>query len=207
MPRLTRAFFDRPTVTVARELLGQRLVHIVNGRRLAGLISETEAYVGETDLASHARVGRTARTTPMYGQPGRSYVYFTYGMHWMLNIVTERDGFPAAVLIRAIQPDEGLDEMRANRGGKPDKILADGPGKLCQALAITAAHNDLDLCVNGAELFVEAAPAVEDVVVGPRVGVDYAAEPWRSIEWNFTWPAAKARAVRPARPRRRIEGD
>ncbi len=207
MTRLRRGFFNRPTVTVARELLGQRLVHVVNGRRLSGLISETEAYVGETDLASHARVGRTARTTPMYGQPGRSYVYFTYGMHWMLNIVTERDGFPAAVLIRAIQPDEGLDEMRARRGGKPDKILADGPGKLCQALAITAAHNDLDLCVRGAELFVEAAPAVDDVVVGPRVGVDYAAEPWRSIEWNFTWPGAQARAIRPARPRRRIEGD
>jgi DNA-3-methyladenine glycosylase len=207
MSRLARSFFDRPTVSVARDLLGQRLVHVVNGRRLAGLIAETEAYVGETDLACHARAGRTPRTAQMYGPAGHAYVYFNYGMHWMLNVVCERDGFPAAVLIRSIVPIEGLAEMRANRGGKPDKILADGPGKLCQALAITSAQHGADLCARDAALYVEAAPAVDDVVRRPRIGIDSVPEPWRSIDWNFTWPASTRRAIRPAGARPRIEGD
>ncbi len=202
MPRLTRAFFDRPTVTVARELLGQRLVHVVDGRRLAGLISETEAYVGETDLACHARAGRTARTERLFGPPGRAYVYLNYGLHWMMNVVCERDGFPAAVLIRAIVPTEGLARIRANRCGKPDKILADGPGKLSQALAITGAANGLDLCARGAALFIEAAPPAGVVVTRPRIGIDFAPEPWRSIDWNFIWPAAPRRtAQQPPGPR------
>ncbi len=195
MPRLPRAFFDRPTVTVARELLGQRLVHVVGGRRLAGLITETEAYVGETDLACHARVGRTTRTERLYGPPGHAYVYLNYGIHWMMNVVCERDGFPAAVLIRAVLPIEGLDQIRANRGGKPDKILADGPGKLCQALAITSAQHGRDLCARDAGLFFEAAPTAEPVLTRARIGIDSAPEPWRSIDWNFTWPAAATRAA------------
>src|SRR5688572_13882499 len=105
---LPAAFYARPTLTVARELLGARLVRILDGVRLEGLISETEAYVGETDLGCHAKAGRTRRTQVMYGPPGRAYVYFTYGHHWMLNAVTEAEGFPAAVLIRAIQPLQGV---------------------------------------------------------------------------------------------------
>lgn len=202
MPRLPRSFFDRPTVSVARDLLGQRLVHVVNGRRLAGLIAETEAYVGEADLACHARVGRTARTERLFGPPGHAYVYLNYGLHWMMNVVCERDGFAAAVLIRAIVPIEGLAQIRANRGGKPDKILADGPGKLCQALAITGADHGLDLCTRGAALFFESAPPVEVIATRPRVGIDFAPEPWRSIDWNFIWPAAATRAATtPASPR------
>ena len=195
MPRLQRDFFDRSTVDVARDLLGQRLVHAVNGRRLAGLITETEAYVGEADLACHARVGRTARTSRLCGPPGHAYVYLNSGIHWMFNVVCERDGFAAAVLIRAILPTEGLDRIRANRGGKPDKILADGPGKLCQALAITGADHGRDLCARTAPVFFEAAPPADVVATAPRIGIDFAPEPWRSIDWNFTWPTARARAA------------
>src|SRR6266852_3708761 len=108
MLRLARRFFARPTLQVARELLGQRLVRMSNGVRLAGRITETEAYIGQTDLACHARFGLTPRSQVMFGPPGRAYVYFTYGMHWMLNIVTEAEGSPAAVLIRGIRADDGL---------------------------------------------------------------------------------------------------
>ena len=97
---LPPTFYNRPTLTVARELLGARLVRILDGVKLVGLITETEAYFGEDDLASHAKAGRTIRTAPMFGPPGYAYVYFTYGNHWMLNAVTEKEGFPAAVLIR-----------------------------------------------------------------------------------------------------------
>src|SRR5713226_8191944 len=131
MPRLARRFFARPTLQVARELLGQRLVHIAGGVRLAGRITETEAYIGQSDLACHARFGLTPRSQVMFGPPGHAYVYFTYGMHWMLNIVTEPEGFPAAVLIRAIQPVAGMEIMQARRGRRvPPGQLADGPGKL-----------------------------------------------------------------------------
>jgi DNA-3-methyladenine glycosylase len=107
---LTHEFYNRPTLTVARELLGARLVRLLDGVRLAGVITETEAYVGEADLGCHAKAGRTPRTTVMYGPPGRAYVYFTYGMHWLLNAVTEAEGFPAAVLIRADQADKSDDD-------------------------------------------------------------------------------------------------
>ena len=147
MPRLPRRFFAGPTLRVARELLGQRLVHLSGGLRLDGMIIETEAYIDQTDLACHARFGRTPRSGVMYGPPGRAYVYFTYGMHWMLNIVTEAEGFPAAVLIRAIRPEAGLAVMQARRGADvPPARLTDGPGKLAQALGIDGALNGHDLC-------------------------------------------------------------
>src|SRR5512139_1774349 len=109
--RLTRSFYAHPTRQLAQALLGCRLVRRWPGQRLSGIIVETEAYIGETDLACHARAGRTLRTEVMYGQPGRAYVYFTYGMHWMLNVVSEAEHFPAAVLIRALEPQEGMDLM------------------------------------------------------------------------------------------------
>ena len=112
---LPREFYNRPTLTVARELIGARLVRILDGQKLVGLITEAEAYIGEGDLACHAKAGRTPRTQVMYGPPGHAYVYFTYGNHWMLNVVTERENFPAAVLIRAIQPIEGVETMSARR--------------------------------------------------------------------------------------------
>jgi DNA-3-methyladenine glycosylase len=114
---LPRKFYNRSTLTVARELIGARLVRILDGVKLVGLITETEGYIGEEDLACHARAGWTPRTLPMYGPPGHAYVYFTYGNHWMLNAVTEREGFPAAVLIRAIWPHRGRGRhVRATQG-------------------------------------------------------------------------------------------
>ena len=185
MPRLDRDFFARDTLVVARKLLGQRLVHRVDGERLSGRIVETEAYVGEADEASHASCGPTARNAAMYGPPGHAYVYLIYGIHHCLNTVTVREGFPAAVLIRALEPLEGLDRMRALRGGRPDRELTDGPGKLCQALEIDLDLNGADLCVSDADLFLEAGERVDDDAIraGPRIGVrgDETAltAPWR----------------------------
>lgn len=180
---LSRDFYNRPTLTVARELIGARLVRILDGVKLVGLITETEAYIGEDDLACHARAGRTPRTAVMYGPPGHAYVYFTYGNHWMLNAVTEREGFPAAVLIRAIQPVEGMEVMSARRSGR-DTF---GPGKLTQAMGITKSENGVDLTEAGAGLWIEAGIPVPDesVTIGPRVGLNTVPEPWFSKPWRF----------------------
>ncbi len=185
--RLPRWFFARHTVEVARQLLGMRLVRIWHGQRLSGVIVETEAYRGEEDLGCHARAGLTARTRVMYGQPGHAYVYFTYGMHWMLNFVTEEDGFPAAVLLRAIMPLEGIETIAARRKGKPERLWTNGPAKVCQALAIDGSCNGLDLCLPQAELFLEWGKPIPDgrVTIGPRVGLNNVPEPWKSIPWRF----------------------
>src|SRR5512145_3348063 len=184
---LPREFFARPTLQVTRELLGTRLVRLEGGRRLDGIIVETEAYIHETDLASHARVGRTARTEMMYGPPGRVYVYFTYGMHWCLNFVTEEEGVPAAVLIRAIVPVNGLDIIAARRPGRPRCEWCNGPGKLCQALGIDKRFYGADLCAPQAELYVEPGKLIPDssVTIGPRVGLTNVPEPWKSKPWRF----------------------
>jgi|DewCreStandDraft_5_1066085.scaffolds.fasta_scaffold00565_35 DNA-3-methyladenine glycosylase len=183
--RLPRDFYAQDAVVVARALLGQRLVRILNGERLAGRIVETEAYRGEADAASHAARGRTPRNAVMYGPPGHAYVYFIYGMHFCLNAVTGPEGVASAVLLRALEPLEGLATLRRLRPGRPDRELTNGPARLCQALAIDRRLNGADL-VAGAELFIEAdlAPPDDQVVVGPRVGVrgDAAA---RSAPWRF----------------------
>ncbi len=185
MAHLGRDFFARDTLAVARELLGQRLVRIWEGERLSGCVVEVEAYIGEEDQACHARCGRTKRNATMYGPPGHAYVYFVYGMHHCLNVVTGRKGFPAAVLIRALEPLEGIEVMRARRGGRADVELTSGPARLCQALGIDRRFDGVDLCVPDASLFVEKSGALPDVAVttGPRVGVrgDEAAlaAPWR----------------------------
>lgn len=180
---LPRDFYNRPTLTVARELIGARLVRILDGVKLVGLITETEGYIGETDLGCHAKAGRTPRTQVMYGEAGRAYVYFTYGNHWMLNAVTEQEGFPAAVLIRAIQPIEGVEVMSARRQGR-DMF---GPGKLCQALGIGKGENGVDLTEAGSGLWIEAGVQVPDSLVtkSPRVGLNNVPEPWKSKPWRF----------------------
>ena len=180
---LPREFYDRPTLTVARALIGARLVRIMDGLRLTGLITETEAYIGEDDLGCHAKAGKTARTEIMYGPAGHAYVYFTYGNHWMLNAVTERAGFPAAVLIRAIQPEEGAQVMSARRGGR-DTL---GPGKLTQALGIAKGENGADLTAAASGLWIEAGQAVPNslVTISPRVGLNTVPEPWLSKPWRF----------------------
>lgn len=185
--RLTREFFGLPTLQVARGLLGKRLVRVDNGLRLAGYIVEAEAYIGEADLGCHAKAGRTRRTQVMYSAPGHAYVYFTYGMHWMLNFVTEPAGSPAAVLIRAIFPSEGVEQMAARRVGQPTEHWTDGPAKLCQAMGIDKQLNGSDACDPQTVLFVEEGVLVPDssVTTGPRVGLYSVPEPWKSVPWRF----------------------
>ena len=179
----SRSFYNRPTLTVARELIGARLVRILDGIKLVGLITETEAYISQKDLACHAKAGRTPRTQVMFGEPGHAYVYFTYGNHWMLNAVTEREGFPAAVLIRAIQPIEGVEVMSERRNGR-DTF---GPGKLCQAMGIDKGENGVDLTETTSGLWIEAGVQVPNKAVtkGPRVGLNNTPEPWLSKPWRF----------------------
>ena len=180
---LPRDFYDRSTLKVARELIGARLVRILNGNKLVGLITETEAYISEKDLACHAKAGLTPRTQVMYGEAGHAYVYFTYGNHWILNVVTERKGFPAAVLIRAIQPVEGVEVILKRREGR-DTL---GPGKICQAMGIGKRENRVDLTGTASGLWIETGVKVPDSLVtkSPRVGLNNVPEPWKSKPWRF----------------------
>jgi DNA-3-methyladenine glycosylase len=164
-----------------------RLIRLEGDRRIEGTIIETEAYHGEEDLACHARVGRTPRTTVMYGPPGHAYVYFTYGIHWMLNFVTEQEGFPAAVLLRSIKPTSGLDIIAQRRLGRSRSQWTDGPAKICQALNVDKSFNGMDICGPQALLFVEEGTPLpdSDVTSGPRVGLNTVPEPWKSIPWRF----------------------
>ena len=185
MERLRQDFYQRDTLTVARELLGKRLVRLVDEHRLSGLIVEVEAYIGEDDAACHAACGRTPRNEVMYGPPGHAYVYFVYGMHYCLNTVTEEEGFPTAVLIRAVEPLEGLKIMGRHRPGKPDRALTNGPAKLCQAMAIDRSFNGVNLCTNEI-LFIEESRIVaqEEIGASPRIGIK-ADELARSVPWRF----------------------
>lgn len=185
--RLERDFFTRQTTQVARDLLGTRLVRLEGNQRLAGIIVETEAYRGEEDQGCHARAGLTPRTRIMYGPPGHAYIYFTYGMHWMLNFVTEATGFPAAVLIRAVIPQEGVETIAIRRGNQPPHLWTNGPAKLCQAFNIHGELNGIDLCNGAAQIFVETGKPIPDsnVTIGPRVGLNNVPEPWKSIPWRY----------------------
>ncbi len=180
-------FYNRPTLTVARALLGCRLVRILDGERLSGIITEAEAYVGESDLGCHAKAGKTKRTQVMYGPPGRAYVYFTYGMYWLLNAVTEAEGFPAAVLIRAVEVETGLSRVRSRRGNAPARNLTDGPAKLTLAFGIDSQHNNIDLTSTESGLWIEPGIEIPDssVTNRPRVGLYSVPEPWKSIPWRF----------------------
>ncbi len=176
-------FYAQPSLHVARALLGMRLVRMLDGERLAGIIVETEAYIGQEDLGCHAHSGRTRRNAVMFGPAGRAYVYFTYGMHWMLNAVTEAEDFPAAVLIRAMLPVEGQATIARRRGGG-DTL---GPGKITQALGIDGSLNGMSLCTRHAGLWIESGEPVDprSVLTGARVGLNTVPEPWKSIAWRF----------------------
>ena len=169
--RLKRNFFEKETTYVAEALLSQVLVRVLkNGTRLSGRIIETEAYLGVRDPSCHSFGGRqTQRNKTMYWPGGFSYVYFTYGMHYCFNIVTAKGGEPEAVLIRALEPLEGVDIMRKNRKGRSD--LTGGPAKLCQALEITKTLNGENL--EGKEIFIEKRKraAGSKVIIGPRIGL------------------------------------
>jgi DNA-3-methyladenine glycosylase len=184
---LARSFFERDTVTVARELLGKNLVREIDGVRISGCIIETEAYNGEEDLACHAHVGRTARNSVMYGPAGHAYVYFTYGMHWLLNCVTGLENFPAAVLLRTISPLEGMEIIEANRNGRPRNEWCNGPAKICQALNIDGKLNGANFCESLSSIRIEKGIQVPQELIQstPRVGISSVPEPWRSIPWRF----------------------
>lgn len=174
--QLARSFFDAPPEQVARALLGKILVRRNGGERLAGRIVETEAYLGEHDPAAHAASGRTARNAVLYGPPGHAYVYSIYGLHYCINVSCLPEGIPGCVLLRALEPLEGMDAMRRNRGFSASaaiRQLASGPGKLCQAFGITrAADNDLDLTGADSSLgFVEDGFQGGDIRVTPRIGI------------------------------------
>jgi DNA-3-methyladenine glycosylase len=180
---------------VAADLLGKRLVRLLDGRRLSGMIVETEAYCDAEapDLACHgdrANQGRpTARTAVMFGPAGFAYVYFTYGMHWMFNIVTGEAGRANAVLVRALEPVEGEEIMAQNRHYLPRSQWTNGPAKLARALAIDKSLNGANLCDRHGVMavWVEDAPpvAASEICIGPRIGLGNTPEPWLSMPWRF----------------------
>jgi DNA-3-methyladenine glycosylase len=210
--KLPRRFYNRPTLDVARDLLGKVLVHRSRGVETSGVIVEVEAYIGESDPACHAAPGLTTRNAPLYGVPGFAYVYLNYGIHCLVNVVTESKGAPAAVLIRSLAPLDGIAVMRRRRaramkgrraaastGGRgrtrTDEDLCRGPGNLTMAMGITLAQNRLDLI--GGELFVEdRGLAVGEIVWGPRIGIRVGTDrPWRA--WVAGHPAVSGRSARP----------
>ena len=187
-PPLPASFYARPTDRVARRLLGQILVSDIGGRRTAGRIVETEAYLGPDDPACHAWKGRRSRALEsLYGRAGIAYVYFTYGMHWCLNAVTRRPGFPAAVLIRALEPLEGMAMMRRRRGGVPDRRLCGGPAMLCEALGITGRQDGVSLQRGILRILADPERRRYRVAVGPRVGITRA-EDWPLRFWIVDSP-------------------
>lgn len=181
--KLPRSFYEQSTVDVAKQLLGKYLVRKHPDGDSIGRIVETEGYIGPQDLACHAAKGRTKRTEVMFGAAGHAYVYFIYGFYNMLNLVTEAKDYPAAVLIRALEPLQGVELMKQRRRSETPRNLASGPGKLCQAFDIDRTLNGADLC--GKILYVEdrgePAPKFEATA---RIGVDYAGK-WKDKPFRF----------------------
>jgi DNA-3-methyladenine glycosylase len=194
---LPRSFYARPVLTVARDAIGKILVHVTPEGRVAGRIVEAEAYRGPDDRAAHSYGGRrTKRTEAMFGPPGHAYVFFVYGMHWHVNLVTTRTDAPHAVLVRAIEPLEGLELMAARRGIDPASTsLTNGPGKVCQAFGIDAERYGADLC-RGPLVLIDGPRG--KVGRSPRIGVDYAGD-WAARPWRFF--ELENRYVSRARPR------
>ena len=198
---LPRAFYARPTLEVARDLLGKVLVHETAAGRASGMIVETEAYIGEDDPACHAAPGPTPRNAPLYGPPGFAYVYFNYGMHYLVNAVTEPEGAPAAVLIRALAPLEGVASMRRRRVRGTGRRAADldvheicrGPGNLTRALGIGLGQNRADL-THGALVVEDRGTTPGRVAWGPRIGIRAGVDrPWRA--WIAGHPAVSGPAA------------
>ncbi len=182
---LAPAFYDRDTEIVARALLGAVLRSESADGVTSGIITETEAYLGPHDPACHAVYGRTARTWHLFGAPGTAYVYFIYGMHWCVNAVTREEGFGSAVLIRALEPVEGVEIMRARRPkARRDADLCNGPGKLCAALGITRVHDGGMLDAGGLRIHAGEPVPDERVVIGPRVGIS------KAVEWPLRFRVA-----------------
>lgn len=188
MKSLPQSFYDRPTLDVARDLIGAELSVRTRASVYSGRIVEAEAYVGEEDPACHAHRGLTPRTRVMYGPPGHAYVYFTYGNHWMLNFVTEREGFPAAVLIRAIEPIAGVSLMRRRRQVTREFDLTNGPGKLTSALGINGDDNGADLQGPRFQVLLASRPRLMEIATSGRIGVNEGFErPWRFYLQGSPW--------------------
>ena len=195
---LDRSFYARDTEVVARELLGTILVSTIGRRRVEGRIVETEAYLGPHDPASHAaeRIGRTRRNASMFSHAGTAYVYRIYGVHWCLNAVTREPDYPAAVLIRAVEPLRGIETMRARRWAQQshgsDRLIASGPGKLADAFAIDGTFDGHDLTKPPLLILPGEPVRDEEVVVGPRIGITRAADwPLRFYLRNSPWVSRK----------------
>jgi DNA-3-methyladenine glycosylase len=186
---LTYAFYARPVLRVARDCIGKHLVHDTPEGRVVGRIVEAEAYRGPEDRAAHSYGGRrTTRTEVMFGPPGLAYVFFVYGLHHQVNLVTTAVGMPHAVLLRAVEPVEGAELMAARRGiSASRRELTNGPGKLCQAFAIDRAANGADL--TRPPLFLAEGPSCK-VARSARIGIDYAGE-WAARPWRFYDPASR----------------
>jgi DNA-3-methyladenine glycosylase len=183
------SFFARPAEVVARELLGALVVSSIDGRRTAGRIVETEAYLGYDDPASHGyRHRRHARNEALFGPAGTWYVYLSYGMHWCANLVCGEAGQASAVLLRALEPVTGLETMRERRGGVGDRQLCSGPGRLCQALAITRDQDGAPLRRSGVIVRPHEGPKPPVAIVTPRIGITKAADwPLRFVEAGSPW--------------------
>jgi DNA-3-methyladenine glycosylase len=178
--KLSRKFYNRATLQVAKELLGKYLVFKKNGKILSGKIVETEAYIGQGDKASHASRGKTKRNEVMFGPAGHAYIYFTYGMHHCLNFVTEKENFPAAVLIRALETQNGIEIMKKNRKTDVIENLTNGPGKLCMALGLDRKMNGIDLCSD--ILYVEDRNEKKEKIIStPRIGINVE----KDKKWRF----------------------
>jgi DNA-3-methyladenine glycosylase len=202
--RLERAFYARPTLVVAKELVGKRIVHHdAAGARVSGMIVEVEAYIGESDPACHAAPGPTPRNAPLYGAPGVAYVYLNYGVHHLLNAVTEPDGYPAAVLLRAFDPREGVSTMRRRRAaaarGLPDTALGQGPGNLSKALGVDLRQNRIDL-TDGPLTIEDWGEPVGPLSWGPRIGISVGKDRhWRC--WLSGHPSVSRPRTPAPRPR------
>lgn len=182
---LPRTFYRQPTLKIANELLGKYLVRKWSDSFIIGKIVETEAYIGEEDPACHAARGKTDRNGVMYGQPGFAYIYFIYGMYFCLNVVTGEKGFPAAILIRAVEPFSGIELMKKFRKTDLERNLTNGPGKLCQAFGLNREQNGADLC--GKELFISSGEIIKrkDIARSKRIGIKVGIDPlWRFFVQN-----------------------
>lgn len=190
--KLSQVFYARSARALSVALLGKRLVRLVDGQRVSGLIVETEAYCDsvEPDLACHGMKNRgrpTPRTEVMFGPAGVAYVYFTYGMHWMFNVVSGREGQANAVLVRALEPLEGVGVMAARRAGRPRAEWTNGPAKLAQALGIDKGLNGVSLFRPGTPIWLEDGTdyAETEISIGPRIGMGKTPEPWYSMPWRY----------------------
>lgn len=187
--RLNRKFFNRDTVVVAKELVGKRLVRRINDKIIVARITETEAYCGQKDKASHASRGLTERTKVMFDSPGHAYIYLIYGMYYCFNVVTEKEGYPAAVLIRAVEILNSKSKFLNNSETLNQKIpnlKLNGPGILCRELKIDKKFNGIDLCISK-ELWIEDGGEeipIRKIKKGKRIGVDYAGK-WKNKLWRF----------------------